>query len=286
MSKKEKNNNGKKQKKVKKLFHLVIYDEKTLDEILNFKLSKVNLFTYFGALVIVITVLVVLLFVFTPLNMLLPRYQDVKLRSQAIENRILIDSLKHEIAIRDTFFKKIRIIVEGQDLSKLEHVDTVLSKHFISQQEHDSLLKQLSKSENQYYQFISQDMSKQKISSLRFYKPVSGIIINKFDPSQGHYGVDLTAKKDEPVLSVLAGTVIYSGWNPNTGYVIMVQHSHDLISVYKHCSQLLKHEGDHVDAGEPIAIAGNTGENTTGPHLHFELWYKGVPVNPESYIIF
>ncbi len=275
-----------KQNKEPKLYHLVIYDEKTLAEKFNFKLTKVNIYTYVGLAFIVIFALVFVLLVFTPLNSLVPHYEDVRLRSQAINNRILIDSLRHQIAIRDTFFKKMRTIVIGQDLSVLQAEDTINKNKFLTQAQHDSLLQQLASQDNNYFQMLANEASTKAISSLRFYKPVSGVIINKFNPAQGHYGVDIAAKKDEPVLSVLSGTVIVANWNPKNGYVIMVQHPNNLISVYKHNSELLKKEGDHVEAGEPIAIVGNTGENTTGPHLHFELWHNGVPVNPADYIIF
>ena len=285
MPKKKENKNTKKTKEPK-IYHLVIYDEKTLAEKFNLKLTKTNLFTYIGLVLMVITILLFLLLIYTPLNMLVPKYEDVQLRAQAIQNRVLIDSLKHQIEIRDNFFKQIRTIVMGEDLSVLQQEDSAQNKRFLTQAEHDSLLKQLSAEDNNYFQLIAGNNGEQNISSLRFYKPVSGVVINKFNPAEGHYGIDLAAKADEPVLAVLSGTVIMANWNPNNGYVIMIQHPHNLISVYKHNSELLKKEGDRVEAGEPIAIVGNTGENTTGPHLHFELWHNGVPVNPADYIIF
>ena len=278
-----KKNNGKKKPK---LYHLVIYDEKTLNQIFNLKLNRLNLYSLFGLIFLIVAVIVVLLFVFTPLNTILPRYQDIKLRAEATRNRILIDSLKHEVTIRDQYFKKIRTIIYGQDLSELQEIDTSNKNLIISPAAHDSLLKTLSSDLENNIELPTIQGEENSLSTLRFYKPVSGIVINKFNPAEGHYGVDLTAQKDEPVLSVLSGTVIMANWNPNTGYVIMVQHPHNLISVYKHNSQLLKREGDHVEAGEPIAIVGNTGENTTGPHLHFELWFNGVPINPADYISF
>ncbi len=276
-------NNGKKDKK---LYHLVIYDEKTLNQVFNIKLNRLNLYSLFGLVFLIVTVVVVLLFAFTPLNSLIPKYEDIKLRAEATRNRVLIDSLKQEIKIRDNYFKKIRTIIYGQDLSALQDIDSSNQKYYITPPEHDSLLKSLASDLENNFELPTIQGEENSLSTLRFYKPVSGIIINKFNPAQGHYGVDLTAQKDEPVLSVLSGTVIMANWNPNTGYVIMVQHPHNLISVYKHNSELLKREGDHVEAGEPIAIVGNTGENTTGPHLHFELWFNGVPINPADYISF
>jgi murein DD-endopeptidase MepM/ murein hydrolase activator NlpD len=116
--------------------------------------------------------------------------------------------------------------------------------------------------------------------------PVKGLLTSKFDKGVQHYGVDITAKKNTPVKSCLAGTVIFAEWTTETGYVMIIQHTRELISVYKHCSALLKKPGDYIQTGQAVAIIGNSGETSTGPHLHFELWHQGNPVNPESYISF
>jgi lipoprotein NlpD len=119
-----------------------------------------------------------------------------------------------------------------------------------------------------------------------FYRPLDGVISSPFDPDNGHYGIDLTSSPKENVLAVHNGTVVYSGFDPRDGNVIVIQHNNDFTSIYKHNDLLLKAVGERVIAGEAIAIAGNTGELSTGPHLHFELWHRGSPVNPEEYIVF
>ena len=124
------------------------------------------------------------------------------------------------------------------------------------------------------------------ISKMRFFKPVTGIISNKFSIVGKHYGIDLVTEKGAEVHAVLNGTVISGSWSLKTGFTIQIQHQNNLISVYKHNSSLIKDEGDYVEAGDVISFVGNTGEYTTGPHLHFELWYNGSPVNPEDYINF
>ncbi len=283
MAKKE---NGK--TKERKFFHIVVYDGKSLHELLNFNIAKNYLLTYIGAGIIILWILIILLMLFTPLRNLLPKYEDVALKNKVIENRIMIDSLKYQIAVRDRYFAQIRKIVIGKDLSGLGPADSLNTNKFLTKEEHDSILEQISLEQDKYLEMLNlqNNESTTGIDNLHFYKPVSGILLNKFNPSEGHYGIDISAKKEEPVLAVLGGTVIMANWNPNNGYVIMVQHPNNLISVYKHNSELLKKEGDRVEAGEPIAIVGNTGENTTGPHLHFELWHNGVPINPTNYIIF
>ena len=125
-----------------------------------------------------------------------------------------------------------------------------------------------------------------EITSYLFFTPVKGIVTNNFDPLNHHYGIDIVAKPNEPVKSILEGTVIFSDWTLETGYTIAIQHQQNMISVYKHNSSILKKTGSFVKAGEPIAIIGNTGELTTGPHLHFELWYNGNPINPRDHISF
>jgi murein DD-endopeptidase MepM/ murein hydrolase activator NlpD len=128
--------------------------------------------------------------------------------------------------------------------------------------------------------------SSSSISNYFFFTPVQGIISNGYNPTGRHYGIDIVSKKNEAIKSILDGTVIFSAWTLQTGYVIAIQHQSDIISIYKHNSVLLKREGDFVKAGDPIAIIGETGELSTGPHLHFELWYNGKPVNPREYITF
>lgn len=126
-----------------------------------------------------------------------------------------------------------------------------------------------------------------KLRDLFLFSPIAtGIVSEKYNVTNAHYGVDIVAKKDEPIKAVSEGTVIMASWTDETGYVIAIQHKSDLISVYKHCSRLEKKAGEFVKTGEVIAIIGNTGELTTGPHLHFELWYKGNPMNPEDLILF
>jgi murein DD-endopeptidase MepM/ murein hydrolase activator NlpD len=122
------------------------------------------------------------------------------------------------------------------------------------------------------------------INSLFFFVPLQGQLTSGFEQSTKHFGVDIVGKKNEPIKSTLDGTVILSTWTPDQGYVIQVQHQENILSIYKHNSALLKKEGERVKAGEPIAIIGNSGELSTGPHVHFELWYKGTPVDPTKYM--
>jgi len=281
----------KKEKKVASKYKLVVYNETSLQELFNFKLSRANIFTYFGFFTIILIFLVILLFIFTPLNSFLPRYHDVALREQIEQNRINLDSLQEEIFIRDIYFENIKNIAEGKELKSIDDaIDSTFKnpdETEFTKTKHDSILKELiEKEEELYLSMVDDDVTAEGINKMNFYKPVDGMISAKFDRTVEHYAIDLVAKKDAPILSTLSGTVILATWSNETGYVIQVQHDNNLISIYKHCSKLLKKEGERVNAGQPIAIIGNSGELSTGPHLHFELWHNGTPINPADYIAY
>ena len=133
---------------------------------------------------------------------------------------------------------------------------------------------------------ISGENKARGVSSIHFFTPMKGMISNSYDGLSGHYGVDVVGPKNERISAVLDGTVIFAEWTLNTGYVVQIQHGKDLVSIYKHNQELLKKPGEFVKAGEAIAILGNSGELTSGPHLHFELWHNGKALNPENYIKF
>lgn len=282
MAKKEKKSNG---SNIKKRYRMVIFDEVSLKERFNLTMTKLNLFTYGGIIFILIGVLVFLLLIFTPMKYFLPPVDNYKLEKIIVHNTVLIDSLEKEIEFRDNYFLQIRNIVKGENLESFEYIDTVSKNTLLTQEQKDSILNELlERDENNLNQIRDEDFA--DIQKTNFYKPVSGVISNGFDPSKGHYGIDIVAAENDPVVSTLAGTVVLATWSLNTGYIIQIQHSNNIISIYKHNGELLKKDGDRVTAGEPIALVGNTGEQTTGPHLHFEIWQDGVPVNPTNYINF
>jgi murein DD-endopeptidase MepM/ murein hydrolase activator NlpD len=151
----------------------------------------------------------------------------------------------------------------------------------------DSLLRRQVEAEEQFrLSVLDEENTDHNLYDMHFFTPVDGIITRSFNPMEGHYGIDLVAAPNEVVKAALDGTVTMSTWTLETGYVIQVQHDYELISVYKHNATLFKLVGQKVVAGDAIAIVGNSGELTTGPHLHFELWHDRVPLNPADYIVF
>jgi murein DD-endopeptidase MepM/ murein hydrolase activator NlpD len=293
MAEKKKNWWHRFKKKINDKYRLVIMNDSTFERKFSFRLSRLNAFTALGTIVIALVVLTTFLIAYTPLREYIPGYGDVNVQKDVYNVVQRVDSLQHEILLRELYIQNIKDVINGRDLSvkgQMKPTDTAGHKYKnidISRSKEDSLLRQ--EFENQDpYDLMAQGFkeSANSISNIFFFTPIQGIISNGFNTAGRHYGIDIVAKKNEAVKSTLDGTVIMASWTLQTGYVIAVQHQSDIISVYKHNSVLLKKEGDYVKAGDPIAIVGETGETSTGPHLHFELWYNGKPVNPKDYISF
>ena len=278
-------------KKIKDKYRFVIYNDTTFEEVLHFRLSRLNVFAYVGISVVLIATLVVILIVFTPLREFIPQYPDSVLQREIVENALRVDSLEQELRVRDQYFNNIKTIIEGKEPDNFVSAqDTTTEYKEISFDKsiQDSILRQQVEAEEQYnLANIEDPFMMQSISSLDFFAPINkGVITNPFNLKEGHFGVDLVAAPNTGVMTVLDGTVTMATWTLPTGYVIQVQHKDNFVSFYKHNSALLKEVGDKVKAGETIAIIGNSGELSTGPHLHFELWQNGAPLDPEDYIVF
>lgn len=220
-----------------------------------------------------------------------PRHEQIVMARQFIELRLKLDSLERQVRIKDQFVQNIQKILRGETagfdtVNTASNQERGLERHDdISMAEIDSQFrKQFEQSEISFITVSNSYL--QELEETFFFTPVSGIISRPFDISIEHYGVDVVSKDNEPVKSIADGTVIFSDWSQEAGNVIAIQHRGNIISVYKHNSALLKKVGNFVYSGEVISIIGNSGELTTGPHLHFELWYNGNPVDPEEFISF
>ena len=271
-------------------YRLSIYRDETFEEILNLKLSKLNVLALVSLLTLVFLIIVISIIAYTPARELIPGYPDEETVRNIRLNAHLLDSLELEMKKRDTYFENIRRIVSGEEPEQFNNPkDTVIKKENVTFQRsrEDSILRNMIESDEPYTLLVDDPKKIQtSLSNVLFFSPVKGMITNTFNPADEHYGTDVVAAPNEVVKAVLGGTVIMASWTLEAGNVIQVQHENDLVSAYKHNAALLKGVGDHVTAGEPIAIIGNSGELTTGPHLHFELWHNGNPLNPENYISF
>jgi murein DD-endopeptidase MepM/ murein hydrolase activator NlpD len=205
---------------------------------------------------------------------------------------IRLDSLDKELALRDKYFANLNAIISGKkptDIYSVQNANTNYRAISFKNTPEDSALRAQVENAERYNLTLgpTSPESVTSLAGLHFFPPVKGIISGRFDIHLKHFGTDIVTKPKSPVSAVLDGTVIFTGWTMETGYVIEVQHSNNIVSVYKHNASLLKETGDLVRAGEPISIVGDSGELfTSGPHLHFEIWYKGSPLDPEKHILF
>jgi murein DD-endopeptidase MepM/ murein hydrolase activator NlpD len=279
-------------RKLHNKYRFVVMNDSTFEKKFSFRLTPYNLFVAVGTIAIILIISTTFIIAYTPLREYIPGYGDVNLQKDVFKIVSKADSLEKEIAKRDLYLMNISYIIQGKDfpLDTKKPADTTLSDFNdmnadISKE--DSLFREEIESVDKYNLIGNKESSGVgSLTSFFFFAPIKGIITNNFNVYGRHYGIDIVAGKNEAVKAALEGTVIFSDWTVKTGYVIGIQHQSNILTVYKHNSVLLKKEGDYVRAGEPIAIVGESGELTTGPHLHFELWYNGKPVNPKEYISF
>lgn len=276
--------------KLKSKYRLSIYNDQSFEEVWVMRLSRLNVIVFFGSIGILLVVAVTVLIAFTPIREFIPGYPDGKTRKGYVDNALRVDSLERVIRQWDNYYRNVYTILSGEEPKSIEsRADSSVRYKEIrfSRSMEDSLLRQQIEEDEMYnLAVIDGRKSNTNLNNIHFFAPVKGVITSPFNMQQLHFGVDIVAAPNEVVVAVADGTVIMSTWTLETGYTIQVQHSNNLISVYKHNSKLLKRQGVRVKAGEAIAVIGNSGELTTGPHLHFELWQDGNPIDPEKYIIF
>lgn len=286
---KKKNNTKKIRRKLLDKYRLVILSENTFEERLSIKLTRLNVFVLSSILIILLITLTYMLIAFTSLREYIPGYSSAKLKRQATELNFKTDSLQQVILMNERYYASIKKVLQG-DVSSLDfNRDSIIAavKLEVSQVNlkataEDSLLREKVDKEDKYNLFESATSD----VTLALFPPVKGVISEAYNIKEKHYAIDIVVAKDTPIKSTADGVVIFAEWTASTGYVIIIEHSYGLISVYKHNAALTKTQGDLVKAGEVIATAGNTGELTTGPHLHFELWNDGFPINPINFIDF
>lgn len=273
---------------IKFKYKLTVTNENTLEEVVGIHVSKLNGLSWLLSAVTVIFLVAAIIIAFTPLRNYLPGYMNSEVRAQIVSNALRADSLQKMLERQKLYIMNIQDIFSG----KIQ-VDTVQSIDSLTAIRSDSLMERTRKEEEFRRQYEESERynltavnNTPTASGLIFYRPTRGMMSSNFDPDNKHYGVDIAANPNESILATLDGTVILSTYTAETGYVIQIQHGQDFVSVYKHCGSLLKKEGDTVEGGEAIALVGNTGEKTTGSHLHFELWNKGRAINPSKYIVF
>ena len=284
---------------LRKKVRILIISKETYEEKRAFDVSLIMILVYSLFTFLILTLLTYMIVSATSLRYLIPGYPntvDTERMEQIDKNNLLkLEEYEAKINRYDEYFHNLSVILNGGDIKD----EAVTKKDTMPQNnpthnynfkltKNDSLLR-LKIDEREKYDisiFSASNRIDEKLNGVLFFSPLKGEITNRFDLKKGHYGIDVIASNNEAVKAILNGTVVYADWTPENGHVIQLQHAQNLVSIYKHNSFLLKKTGDLVKAGDAVAIVGNSGELSTGPHLHFELWHNGIPLDPEKFVVF
>ena len=274
--------------KLSERFHILLVNEKTLAKKKLFSSSTINLAGSIGFVFLLLLSTSFIVIYFTPLKEYFRGYTSIELRENAVENSMKLDSLENLYLAQSNYIKSLKNILSGnvsfeeikENTSSLETNQVELE--IVKTNKEDSLLRALVDEEDKYNAL---EIEGERFTTVLF-PPVKGELSSRFDYENKHYGVDIAMPENSPVHSISEGIVVFAEWTSETGFVIIAEHLNGLTSIYKHNSSIVKSQGDRIQTGEIIAFTGNTGSLTTGPHLHFELWYQGEPVDPENYIEF
>lgn len=275
--------------RLRKRYRLVFISEESLEERYSFKLTKLGVFVAFGIISLLLITFTILLISATRLKEYIPGYSnDYALKRKIFDLAERVDSLENVEKEKDLLLLNIQNIVNNKpvisELPKLDTAKTEVDKSKLMPTENEKKFR-AEVEQNDRYNLTKGNRSGVGPNTY-FYPPIKGKITTAFNPAIGHYGVDVVAGKDEAVKATLDGVVIFSGWTTDMGHVIQLQHSGNIVSIYKHNAALLKKDGQKVKAGEVIAITGSSGELSTEPHLHFEIWMEGQSVDPQTLMVF
>ena len=270
-------------------YKVVVSSEDTFEEKLSFKASKINAFIIMLLYSIILIAFTISIVFFTQLREMVPGYSSSDLLNRAIYLTKKTDSLEQQIALNNKFYKSIEDVLSGNVDEFISRDELSIDSNLInpdiftiSPNLQDSILRQYVENEDKFNLTNNELVIENKM----FFSPIKGEITQSFNFNENHFAIDIAADIGTPVKSVLDGKIIFSEWSLETGYVVVIDHGENIISVYKHNSKTLKEQNDFVQAGEVIAYSGNQGNLSSGPHLHFELWKNGTPIDPEPLLNF
>lgn len=259
-------------------------------KIFSFKATKGWAVMAFVAAVLLVMIVTFILIDLTPLKQAIKGYPSRESREAALQNRLRIDSLEQQISLWAFQIGNIQRVMSGREPIDLDSIETLrgnageMDIYNAMYAHQDSVLRGYVEKEAALAG--AGDGHTDQIEGMKFFTPVKGMVTENFNKAINHAYIDIAAEENTPVYSILDGTVIGADWTEDTGYVMTIQHTNDLISIYKHNDRLLKKVGDKVKVGTPIATVGNTGRLSTGNHLHLELWHAGEAIDPAKYISF
>lgn len=276
--------------KIRDSYRLGVYNDTTYEQILYFRLHGRGIIITLAVAVFTLICLTTVLIAFTPLREFIPGYPSVETRRTMQQNIQRIDSLENVVAewylYIDNYMRIVSGEVPGIVKSTNPDIQSTTNSFTDSRSSEDSLFRMQVEQNELFNLNVSLSAKSSELLDMYFIAPLKGTITSKFNAAENHFGVDIVSVPNDVVLATLDGTIIMAEWTMETGNVIQIQHPNNLISTYKHNAKLIKKHGSKVKAGDAIAIVGNSGAYTSGPHLHFELWYKGTPIDPEQYIVF
>ena len=271
-------------------FRLAIMDDKSHEQLLTLHFTRTGAFVAIVTVMVMFCAIIYSIIAYTPVRTFIPGYPDALSKRAAIQNAIKVDSLESVIFRWELYSENLKRVIAGEEAVKIDSIllnsakASEASADISSLLKKDSVLRQTVMEEEQF-NISARSHRDLPIEGVLFFTPLKGVVSQGYDPAIHPY-IDITAPAGSVVKAALDGTVIFAGWSDDAGHTIQIQHDGDIVSIYKHNEKLLKKTGDKVAAGAPIALVGNTGEMTTGTHLHFELWHKGETVDPTKYISF
>ncbi|MBQ3206707.1 MAG: M23 family metallopeptidase [Bacteroidales bacterium] len=271
-------------------FRLAIMDDKSHEQLLTLHFTRTGAFVAIVTVMVMFCAIIYSIIAYTPVRTFIPGYPDALSKRAAIQNAIKVDSLESVIFRWELYSENLKRVIAGEEAVKIDSILLNSAKasdaaaDISSLLKKDSVLRQTVMEEEQF-NISARSHRDLPIEGVLFFTPLKGVVSQGYDPAIHPY-IDITAPAGSVVKAALDGTVIFAGWSDDAGHTIQIQHDGDIVSIYKHNEKLLKKTGDKVAAGAPIALVGNTGEMTTGTHLHFELWHKGETVDPTKYISF
>ena len=271
-------------------FRLAIMDDKSHEQLLTLHFTRTGAFVAIVTVMVMFCAIIYSIIAYTPVRTFIPGYPDALSKRAAIQNAIKVDSLESVIFRWELYSENLKRVIAGEEAVKIDSIllnsakASDASADISSLLKKDSVLRQTVMEEEQF-NISARSHRDLPIEGVLFFTPLKGVVSQGYDPAIHPY-IDITAPAGSVVKAALDGTVIFAVWSDDSGHTIQIQHDGDIVSIYKHNEKLLKKTGDKVTAGAPIALVGNTGEMTTGTHLHFELWHKGETVDPTKYISF
>lgn len=271
-------------------FRLAVIDDKSHEQLFTFRFTRTSVFVATVTVLVMLCAIIYSIIAYTPVRTFIPGYPDAHSKRAAIQNAIKVDSLERVIFRWEMYSENLKRVLAGEEALKIDSILIDTRKPSDAKADVSGLLKQDSLlrqnvMEEEQFGISARKQRDLPIEGMLFFTPLKGVVSQSYDPAIHPY-IDITAPSGSVVKAVLDGTVIFSGWSDDAGHTIQIQHDGDIVSIYKHNEKLLKKTGDKVSAGTPIALVGNTGEMTTGAHLHFELWHKGETVDPTKHISF